>query len=134
MRPGSSAQRGQTLVEFALVGTLFFFVVFFLIGGAWFLAADDAVATAAREGARYGVEFPAGAATGDQCTYAQVQPVVVAGLGPFSGGATVTVTDSYSPSGLEYCSVQVQYPFNPVDIFSAMGSITISQTSVQYLS
>ncbi len=53
-RPASRAARGQSLVEFAAVLPLFVLLIFGIIDGGRLVYINNAVAEAAREGARWG--------------------------------------------------------------------------------
>jgi hypothetical protein len=82
----SDRSRGQALVEFSLVFPVFILLLFGLIDLGRLVYANNALAEAAREGARWGsVQARSGTALGDIESHTREQ---VAGVGP------VTVTAS----------------------------------------
>jgi Flp pilus assembly protein TadG len=127
LRPRRGRRRselGDALVEFAIVGTLFFFVMVALVSGIWFVAATSASTNAARDGARAGV------ARSSSCTQGNVQPKAVAAAGPFS--AMTVAPTSGSDSNGSYCQVTVTYQFAPFGTSWPFSAFSITSTAKEY--
>jgi Flp pilus assembly protein TadG len=114
MRPGMHArwrrQRGQALVETALMLIVIFTVVFFVFELSWLMYTYSVLADAANEGVRYAIVHSGGDPTGTQ---AKVKAFATTSMHNVSA-ITVTVTGpdgSYTPPNR--VRVTVSYPYIP---------------------
>lgn len=93
-----SSQRGQALVEFALVAPLFFLIVFAIIDFGRYVYYVQVLNNAAREGARYAIVHgsesfqPSGPAPDDPAVAGIVRNAAVGVVGT---GATLTIHSSW---------------------------------------
>jgi len=106
-------ERGATLLEFAIGATIFLTAMFAVIEFGRALWTHNALADAARRGARYAVNHPSTDA-------ASVQNVVV--YGDPAGGSKPLVEN------LTTANVQVQY----TDFGLGTGTVTVSITNYQF--
>ena len=133
MHPLKRARRGQSMVEFAMVLPLFLLLLFGLIDGGRLVYINNAVAEAAREGARWGsVQGRASDATGRQSIANYTVQTMNAVPNP---AVTVTcqrngVTGSACRTN-DVLVVTVRSPVNIITPFlgAIFGSITVSSTS-----
>ena len=93
-----SGQRGATLVEFAIAATVFLTAIFAVLEFGRALWIHNALADAARRGARYAINRPASSPAGVKTTGTNVGPSVgaiknVAVYGDPLGGTTPMVND-----------------------------------------
>jgi len=122
---------GQALVEFALVGPLFFLMVFGVIEGGRLVWTMHTLTNATREGSRYAIVH--GSMSGDVATANDVKTHMLdksAGLN--SGDLTVTVTFPDGGCTDPKCPVRVtsayQYSFIVGMVFGT-GTITLDSVS-----
>ena len=149
--PGRSAagrrgrgESGAALVEFALVFSLFVFVLYGLISFAMMLALKQSITSAAADGARAAVgAVPASGETLDDAQVRVATDRVNGALG-WLGGRYVPASDLAVPrptwcsgsSGPKCITVTVSYPYRqrplvpPAPIFNAMAPETIQTTAV----
>ena len=95
MRRGSSAQRGQSLTEFALIAPLFFLLIFGVIQMGILFGGQIGLTNAAREVARYASTVPANQSLGT--IQAQATPVLRRSIPGYTGTAVI---------GASYCYYQ----------------------------
>ena len=107
------AERGATLLEFAIGATVFLTALFAVIEFGRALWTHNALSDAARRGARYAVNHPATDATA-------VQNIVV--YGDPAGGSKPVVTD------LTPANVQVLY----TDFGLGSGTVSVSITNYKF--
>lgn len=105
------SQRGQAMVEFALIAPVFFLLLFGVIQMGILFGGQIGLVNAAREVARYASTVPAGASAGTITT--QANAVLGRSIPANNGGAVTTVA---------YCSYQ--NPTSPVT-YSQKVTITI---------
>lgn len=116
-----TAQRGQSLVEFALGAILLFTLIFGIIEFGRLIYAYSVVANAAREGARFASVNPT-ATAGDVQAAAQALAV----------GVPITVVGYTPPTAASrQVEVTVTHTFTPVTPFAP--TIPLSSTARQYL-
>ena len=106
-------QRGSTLVEFAIGATVFFTAMFAVIEFGRALWTHNALADAARRGARYAVNHSAADTAG-------VKNVVVYGN---AAGGTQPLVDNLTPA-----NVQVQYS----DFGLGQGTVSVSIVNYKF--
>ena len=106
-------ERGATILEFAIGATVFITAMFAVIEFGRAIWTHNALSDAARRGARYAVNHPAG-------DIAAVQNVVV--YGDPAGGSKPVVNN------LTTANVQVQYS----NFGLAAGTVTVSITNYQF--
>ena len=95
---GKAGQRGATLVEFAIGATVFITAIFAVLEFGRALWTHNALADAARRGARYAIHQPASSPPGVKTTGTNVGPSLtairnVAVYGDPAGGTTPMVND-----------------------------------------
>ncbi len=122
-----SGQRGATLVEFAIGATVFLLAMFSVIEFSRALWTHNALADAARRGARYAVNYPASNPPGVATTGLNVGPSVMdikrmAVYGDPAGGTTPMVND------LTTDNVNVQYTGFGV----GQGTVAVTITNYQF--
>ena len=113
--------RGQALVEFALVITILFFVLMGVFDLGRGIYAFNVVASAAREGARYGIVKPT-----DTTGISNRAKANTTALDP----SQITVTSSCNPNSDPGSSVTVTvtYGFQPVTLFFSRLNLTGKST------
>lgn len=121
------AQRGATLVEFAIGATVFIMAMFAVIEFGRALWTHNALADAARRGARYAIHQPASSPPGVKTTGTNVGPSVtairnVAVYGDPAGGTTPMVND------LTTANVDVVYD----DFGLGEGTVTVTIQNYQF--
>lgn len=135
-----SRESGQSFVEFALVGLLYFTLIFGIMEMGWLLFNYHEVTNAAREGARYAIvhgTMSAGITDPSQAGYytlnaANLRAAILAKTSlPDPNALTVTVTE---PDGDlqpgHRVTIAVSYPYQPLIGFILNGmSITLHGTS-----
>ncbi|MEP6539913.1 MAG: TadE/TadG family type IV pilus assembly protein [Bryobacteraceae bacterium] len=128
IRNSRDNQKGQAVVEFALVSLLFFFLLFAIIDFGRIVSSYNVLAAATREASRYAMVH--GAQSGSRATSADLQTQArnwSIGLDP----SAVTVTSTWTPAGAPpggVVLVQAQYPITPlVGLFG--GTITLRSSS-----
>jgi Flp pilus assembly protein TadG len=118
------AQRAQALIEFALIGTLFFLLFFVVLDGGRAVYSWATVAEVAREGAH--------AAELTDSTDAQIRTAINSHsglLGDVGTGATITPSGSRNPN--QTVTVTVTYTFRIITpLLSQFGPITMTSTTV----
>ncbi len=121
---GRGHSTGASLVEFALVAPLFFFLIWALFSGIWYVLEVSAVTNAAREAASWEVAASNFIqVTGPAPTY-QTYP------GPYcmySGSTGTTVDPTDSTNGLVAAAAATAGPFAQ-EVMAAEGSGNISNT------
>jgi len=118
-RTASGASSGQTLIEFALTFILLLTLIFGIVDGGRAMYAYNAIASAAREGARFGAVHPSGDIVG------AVQAAAV-GLALGAGDITVAPIDADTLT----IEVTVMYEFDAVTPF--VPDMTFQSTAHQY--
>lgn len=113
IRSARKNERGATILEFAIGATVFLTAMFGVIEFGRALWTHNALSDAARRGARYAVNHPAG-------DIAAVQNVVV--YGDPAGGSKPVVNN------LTTANVQVQYS----NFGLAAGTVSVSITNYQF--
>lgn len=123
------ACHGATLVEFALVAPLFFFLVFAMFAGTWYVLEVSAVTNAAREAVRWEIATSNFTSSADSptpwCAVSSGSNVPVgmtqaaqATAGPFASeitAATITNTATYNTlSQPDSCTVTLAIPYLPL--------------------
>ena len=126
-----SSERGQALVEFALVGIIFFMFLFGLMEGTRAVWQYNTVAHAAREGTRYAIVHGSESSdpSGPASTVDIQDAVLDAAPNLSSGDVTVDVdyVDGSNDPG-DKVEVEVRFDFSPM-FFSVMPSLTMHSTS-----
>lgn len=117
-------QRGQALVEFAAIATVFFLFFFVVLDGGRAIYSWATVAEAAREGAHQ--------AELTDSTDAQIRSAITAHTGLLGDlGATATITPSVTRVPAQTVSVTVTYTWRTVTpLLSNFGPITFTSTTV----
>ncbi len=119
-------ERGNELVEVAIVGTLFFTLVFGIMEVGRAIWIYDTVAHLAREGARYAIVR--GAESGQAVGAAEVEAYVQGRAAGMTGLVVTTTWDPDNDPG-SVVQVQVDRPFDPVVPLVGLGTIALSSTS-----
>ncbi len=152
-RSGHSRLTGQSLVEFALIAPLFFFLLWVVVDGAWFVFEVSAVSNSATQAVRWEIAVQNWCANQPTCLkgsqyynepycdqpgpdnipLAMVQ-AAEAGAGPFASSVAVgmdntVVTDTASGTAVIGCTVRVSVPFSPLADLIHFGPSTISSTA-----
>jgi len=115
-----TAQRGQSLVEFALGAILLFTLIFGIIEFGRLIYAYSVVANAAREGARFAAVHPS-------ATWGEVEGEAQA----LAVGVLVTVAAYDVDSDEGTVSVTITHTFTPVTPFAP--TVPLSSTARHYL-
>jgi Flp pilus assembly protein TadG len=117
-------QRGQGLVEFALISVLLFLVFFVILDGGRAVNAYQTVAEAAREGAH--------AAELQDSTDAQIRGAINAHTGLLGDlGSSATITPATSRTAMQTVSVTVTHRFRMITpLLSQFGPINFSASTV----
>ncbi len=118
--------RGNELVEVAIVGILFFTLVFGIMEVGRAIWIYDTVAHLAREGARYAIVR--GAESGQVVGAAEVEAYVQGRAAGMTGLVVTTTWDPDNDPG-SVVQVQVDRPFDPVVPLVGLGPIALSSTS-----
>lgn len=128
--PKRSKTRAQSLVEFALVGPLFFLLLLGVIEGGRLMFVDHELANGTKEGARYAMVH--GSKSGSAASSASVKTAMMAKMtGVNSGALNVSLSGGTDPG--QTGSITTTYTFTPiVSMVFGTGSITIRHTS-QYI-
>jgi Flp pilus assembly protein TadG len=121
---------GQTLVEFALFGPLFFLMLFGVIEGGRLVFTNHEIAHGTREGARYAMVH--GSKSGSPATDASVKSAMLSKMTAINS-SKLSVSRSY-PSGNSDPGSKVRvtatYTFQPiVSMVFGTGNITLNHTS-----
>jgi len=122
-------ETGQAMVEYALTSVLFFTMIFFIIDGGLILWNYEAVAEAARVGARYGIthgsQSTAPVGPGDYAALRQAVLDKAIGLDP----ANLTITASWNPNNHpgNTITVNVTYTTQPVTSLFWPGQVLTLQ-------
>lgn len=140
LRFGRGEQAGQGLVEFALIGTLFFLVVAAIVEGSWFVFASVTASNAARNAARWAIaqdNYVSSPAFG-QCSSSDggLLAAAAAQAGPFSGyvgSGTGVVATEVSVNGDLGCQVTVTLPTGGLMGFLTIGPGAVSGSSTAYV-
>lgn len=126
---------GQTIVEFALAGTLFFLVLFGLMDMAYGTFCYNMVSSAARTAVRYAIVH--GPTSASPATTAQIQQVAVnAAPGVNLSLSDVTVTwpaDPNLPSKTD-ARVKITFNYRLLIAYFTPTNMTISSTSQMLVS
>jgi Flp pilus assembly protein TadG len=126
-------QKGQTTLEFALIGTLFFMLLFGVFEVARFTYGVNAVANAARDGARWTVavaNIPSGQSTACNSSLGGLQDAARQATG---GLPSVTITaqeDASTPPA--WCTVTVTWAFTPAIGTGMFKPYAVTSSSRQY--
>jgi Flp pilus assembly protein TadG len=132
MRAPTHSSRGQTLVEFALVSTLFFGMFIGIFEVARYVYSANAVTSGAHEGARWAIAVnnaPSGQTDACDSTLAGLQSAVRRS----AQGLTVTITTTRDPSAVsQWCQVNVVSRFVPVGGAFPLPTFDVSSRSRQY--
>jgi Flp pilus assembly protein TadG len=120
-------QRGASLVEFAIAATVFLMAIFAVLEFGRALWTHNALADAARRGARYAIHQPASSPAGVKTTGTNVGPSVtairnVAVYGNPAGGTTPLV------NGLTPANIDVTYR----DFGLGQGTVGVTVQSYQF--
>jgi len=121
MRNISRRNSGQALVEFALVITILFFILMGVFDLGRGIYAYNVTASAAREGARYGILDPTNNSAIQTQTLANTPALDQSQI-------TVTIQCTPSCSTSNSISVTVTYRFVPVTLFFAAFNVTGKST------
>jgi Flp pilus assembly protein TadG len=129
---GARRQRGQTTVEFALIGTVFFFLLIGALETGRAIYGVNAVANGAREGARYAIAQANG---NGACNSSN--PGLLNAVNASTQGLKVTVTAIQGTTTLgnpqdAYCQVEVDWSFQPADNSFGLPTIPVTSTSRHY--
>ncbi|MBI5085064.1 MAG: pilus assembly protein [Acidobacteria bacterium] len=129
----SRAQRGSSMLEMALVISMFLALVFGIIDMSRAVWAYNTVAHLAGEGARYAMVR--GSASGATATTDTVA-AYVKGLSVGLPASSLTVTTTWSPSKAagSTVSVKVQYPFRYILPYVPWGTVTLGSTARSVIS
>ncbi len=119
-------ERGTTIVEFALILSLFVLIILGIMNFGRALWAYSAMAHVAREGARYAIVR--GSESGRATTAAEIRNYVQGRAGPLG---PVEVTTSWIPDNKpgSVVEVRVQYDFSSVLPLVPAGTIPLASTS-----
>lgn len=128
-----SGNRGQTTVEFALIGIMFFLVFVGVFEVGRFAFGVNALTNGAREGARYGV---AGANTSG-CNWVSGNGLDTAARSQIQGISPADIIVSAqpdSPVAPTFCEVTVQWNYQPASggFGGFFAGKTVKSTSRQY--
>lgn len=145
---------GQSLVEFALVAPLFFFVLFALFAGGWYVLEVSAVTNAAREAVSWEIATEHFANVGtssapllepycmdtNNTLPAGLVAAAAATAGPFAqevysaaGAGKITNTGTAGSSADQStCSVTITLPFVPLQSFVRLGPTSVTSSSTAY--
>ncbi|MHB1501677.1 MAG: TadE family protein [Candidatus Dormibacteria bacterium] len=135
-----SAQSGQGLVEFALIGTLFFLVLAAIVNGSWFVYVSVTASNAARNATRWAIaenNYVASPPFG-QCSSSDsgLLAAAAAQAGPFSSavaaGGPVTAKE-VSLNGTLGCEVTVTLPTGGLMGLLHIGPPTVTGSSTEYV-
>jgi len=128
-----SGQRGATISEFALVGTVFFFFFVGLMQAGYLVFGLNAVTNGAREGARYGIATgnpqPACASSSTGMTSAVNKST------PGLGGVTIsaaTGSTTFGAATSTWCQVTVSWHFQLLGGAFGLPAMTFTSTSRYY--
>lgn len=147
--------RGQSLVEFALIAPLFFFVLFALFAVAWYVLEVSAVTNAAREAVSWEIATEHFATITSTSAFPVSEPYCVdtgntlpPGLvaaaastaGPFSqevysalGSGDISNTGTTgSATDQSTCTVTITLPFVPLQSFVHLGPTSVTSSSTAY--
>ncbi len=123
-RRARKADRGQSLVEFALTAPIFIFLflVVFDLGRGVFI--HNTLGNAAREGARYGITHPA-----DSAAIQSIAKSKAAGLSPTEVEVEVACSDPCTFGG--DVTVRASYNFAPISPF--LPAMRLTGVSTMYI-
>lgn len=135
-----AAGRGQAMVEFAIIGTVFFVVLAAIVNGSWLVFASVTASNAARNGARWAIaqdNYVAAPAFG-QCsnTDSGLLSAVAADSGPFAGAVAAGQGVAATPvslSGDLGCRVTVTFPTGGLMGIFDIGPQSVSGSSTAYV-
>ncbi len=127
-RPDRRKQRGQTMVEFAIVATVTLTLIFGIIQSAIAVYAYSFVSYGARAGVRYAMVR--GTNSGSPATNASVQ-TYVQGLAVALNTSSLTVTTTWTPNESQgsTVAVRVTYAFAPLIAFVWKTTLNMSSTA-----
>ncbi len=127
-------ERGQTLVEFAVVALAFLLMMVGILDLGRAVYAYNAIANAAREGARCAIvscKLPYGCSgAGCTCSTSCVTTAAKAEAGFIANDITVTTTGPSSDSYGTYYTVSVSWPFTPIAV--KVTAFTMNTSSKMY--
>jgi len=137
-------QRGASMVELALVATVFLMLIFGIMDFGRALFTYHGVADAAREGSRWamvrGSTCPAAACPSGAATSSDIQTYVRSRNGTLMTPSNITVTATWSGGGTcgaahpdPGCvvAVTVTYPFHYAEL--SFADVTMTSTSKMYI-
>jgi len=119
-------ERGNTIIEFAIVATVFFMMLVGIVAGGHLYYTHNALVEATRRGARYGVlqcKPNLGSCTNSSTTIDRVKKIVVYASDAPATGATSVI------SGLQTSNVTVTYSS---DYGLAKGTVTVTIENYSY--
>jgi Flp pilus assembly protein TadG len=121
---------GVSVVEFALVASVFFSVMFGLIDLARIIMAQNALSQGVREAARYAIVH--GSSSSSPAAASDIQTAVGTNAQPMLQPAAITSTASFSPNNNPGSTVTVQASttWTPLVSFVPWPSITLTASSV----
>lgn len=117
--------RGATLVEFALTAPLFFFLVFAVFAGAWYVLEVSAVTNATREAVRWEIAtsnfnmtevppVPWCAYSGGPNVPAAMVQAAKTTAGPFASEITSAAITNTTTDGGSSCTITLVVPYLPL--------------------
>lgn len=121
-------QRGQAMLESALVFLVFIVIIFGLMDFGRMVWIYTMISNGAREATRYAIVR--GTSSGHTATVAQIQAIVLS-TSPGVDSANTTTTVTFSPSQAAGSTVQVavSYKCYPIGPYIPVGPITLDSTS-----
>ena len=124
----NAGEKGNTIIEFAIVATVFFMMLVGIVAAGHLFYTHNALTEATRRGARYAVLQcrPAqNGCTGSDTTLTRVKNVVIYGTDSPAAGATSLI------SGLQASNVTVEYSTGQ-QFGVAKGTVSVSINNYSY--
>lgn len=131
-------QGGQGLVEFALIGTLFFLILAAIVNGSWLIFASVTATNAARNAARWAIAEQNYGSAASFCSSSDSGLLQAAAeqAGPFAGRLAGGIGVSSAPvtlNGIEGCQVTVSLPTGGLMGVLQIGPVNVKGSSTAYI-
>jgi len=123
-----SSERGSTIIEFAVVATMFFMMLIGICAGANLYFTHNALVEATRRGARYAAGQPAHPTCGTTTTGSNTCAACLTRIQNYAVYGNSAGTGSPLVNGLQASNIQVQYSGFGV----GAGSVSVSITGYTY--